>query len=197
MARQSKLTPEQWAIAKARWEGCDKLGFQWLAYEIADAWGITILRKSLEQMARKIQRWEKGGDPVPELSAVAVQAPGSPEKPRAQGRSKPIDSANLMSRLRTSRVSLSLKSGVYMLFKGNSLVYIGQSKNVLARVGQHVTEGVKEFDGASFVPCQPELMDALESTLIHLLRPPLNGMAPASKSPIAPLPMIPVAVEAL
>lgn len=195
MARQSKLTPEQWAIAKARWEGCDKTGFQWLAFEIEGAWGVIVNRKSLEQMARKIQRWEKGGDPVHELSAVSVQTPRSPEKPRAQGRSTPIDSANLMSRLRTSRVSLGLKSGVYMLFKGNSLVYIGQSKNVLARVGQHVTERVKEFDGASFVPCQPELMDALESTLIHLLRPPLNGAGAVSKSPIEPIPMIHVSLE--
>ena len=71
MARQSKLTPEQWAIAKARWEGSPTPGFEWLSREIEAAWGVTVLRKSLDQMA-KLKGWEKveGGPPSEPIPAA-------------------------------------------------------------------------------------------------------------------------------
>lgn len=66
MARASKLTPEQWALARQRWEGVDAVGFAWLAREIEAAWGVQVLRKSLEQWARA-KGWEKGGPLLAEL----------------------------------------------------------------------------------------------------------------------------------
>lgn len=74
MARPSKLTPEQWALAKRRWEGTEKPGFAWLAREIQAAWGVEVLRKSLEQWANA-KGWEKGGEPLAELPKMAPPAP--------------------------------------------------------------------------------------------------------------------------
>ena len=69
MGRPSKLTHEQWAIAKARWEGCDIPGFAWLSREIETAWGVQVARRSLDQEAR-LKGWEKGGEPSQSIAAI-------------------------------------------------------------------------------------------------------------------------------
>lgn len=76
MARASKLTPEQWELARRRWEGAEKDGFAWLSREIEAAWGVSVLRKSLEQMARA-KGWEKGAEPLPELPKMAPTTGGN------------------------------------------------------------------------------------------------------------------------
>lgn len=62
--------------------------------------------------------------------------------------------------------------GVYFLFDGDELVYIGQSGNVYARIGQHIREGHKEFD--SWEVYETEDYIRLEPLLIGLLRPKYN-----------------------
>ena len=108
MARPSKLTPQQWVVVQRRWEGCDTDGFAWLSREIEAAWGVKVLRKSLEQAARG-RAWEKGGEasrplppearyiplrgnvggnipqPVCEVADEVVDAP-APALPRKVGR---------------------------------------------------------------------------------------------------------------
>lgn len=84
------------------------------------------------------------------------------------------------------------KMGVYFLFKGDDVVYVGQSKNILRRVGDH-TE-TKDFDSFGYIVCPvlfgydgPNIkekqiasrqnsfcLDILESYYIDLLSPPLN-----------------------
>lgn len=66
-------------------------------------------------------------------------------------------------------------SGIYFLIQDNEIVYVGQSVNVLRRIGTHAD---KKFDAFAFVPCDKKALDKLETLYIHLLRPPLNGEYP-------------------
>lgn len=63
--------------------------------------------------------------------------------------------------------------GVYFLFKGNRIVYVGQSRNVMQRVGVHADE--KDFDRMAWVETPREHLNLVESLYIHTLRPRLNA----------------------
>lgn len=65
-------------------------------------------------------------------------------------------------------------TGVYFLIRAARVVYVGQSINVFARITTH---GDKNFDAFSYVACDRDQLDMLESLYIHLLSPPLNGEA--------------------
>jgi predicted house-cleaning noncanonical NTP pyrophosphatase (MazG superfamily) len=62
--------------------------------------------------------------------------------------------------------------GVYFLIKDDEIVYIGQSINIASRVASHKD---KDFDSMSFVACQKEELDILESLYILAYQPALNG----------------------
>jgi hypothetical protein len=66
-----KLTPEQSAAARARWQGSPDTGFKWLATEIEAAFGVTLTRTGLKKIALR-EGWEKTGDQVPPLAIVPV-----------------------------------------------------------------------------------------------------------------------------
>jgi hypothetical protein len=76
MAMPSKLTPEQWGLARRRWEGTPQDGFAWLSREIEAAWAVVVGRKSLEQAAR-LKAWRKSNEPAPELPKMVG---GTPDK---------------------------------------------------------------------------------------------------------------------
>ena len=63
-------------------------------------------------------------------------------------------------------------TGVYFLIANKTIVYVGQSVNVYARLGSH---GNKKFDSFAVITCPEEHLDMLESLYIHLLNPVLNG----------------------
>lgn len=87
MPRPSKLTPEQWAVARRRWEGCDRIGFAWLREEVLAAFGDAPSRPAMQQMAES-QGWQKGGpasDPIPPASASRKVSP-PPAKATAPAR---------------------------------------------------------------------------------------------------------------
>lgn len=75
----------------------------------------------------------------------------------------------------TSRYSIKeyIIVGVYFLYKGAALQYVGQSVNVLSRVGDHLAQK-KEFDSFTFIRCERDDLDALEIACIKLFRPVLN-----------------------
>lgn len=62
--------------------------------------------------------------------------------------------------------------GVYFLYDGDELVYIGESDNLYRRIGQHIAEGKKKFDRFSIY----ETIDRkrLEGFLIDALKPKYN-----------------------
>jgi hypothetical protein len=69
-------------------------------------------------------------------------------------------------------ISVLLGSGIYFLRWKGSIVYIGMSKNPLARIGSH-SKG-KIYDSIWFYPCPLSKVKGLESSLIYTFRPKYN-----------------------
>ena len=63
-------------------------------------------------------------------------------------------------------------TGVYFLISNYNIVYVGQSVNIYGRLQDHTD---KQFDSFSFIPCEKNILDKLESLYIHVLQPKLNG----------------------
>lgn len=60
---------------------------------------------------------------------------------------------------------LDATCGVYMLYKGDDVVYVGQSQNsIIQRISYHSTD--KEFDSIAFMNVPEHLLDYLEAALI-------------------------------
>ena len=82
--RTSCLTMEQWRLARRRWEGSPNVGFQWLANEVAVAWGIELTRVAFQNVAKR-DGWAHGGeasDPLPiRAPTTAPVAPAARVKP--------------------------------------------------------------------------------------------------------------------
>lgn len=88
---KGKLTREQRAEVRARWEGCDIEGFDWLAKEASAAYGVTVSRQAMAKAAAK-GAWVKGGPPRGPLAFVPkpgepVEPPKPPEQPARRTRS--------------------------------------------------------------------------------------------------------------
>lgn len=66
------------------------------------------------------------------------------------------------------------ESGVYFLWNGPELIYIGQSESVATRVGQHRYFG-KRFTRATF-EAHCKLRSSFEGEYIRRYEPPLNVM---------------------
>ena len=78
-------------------------------------------------------------------------------------------------------VTLPVILGVYCLVRGDVVVYVGQSKDVLRRLYEHRRQskfeqlGRKQFDRIAVFPCKDALeTDRLESRLIAKLQPEYN-----------------------
>jgi GIY-YIG catalytic domain len=65
-------------------------------------------------------------------------------------------------------------SGVYFLTLSSRIVYIGQSRNVMARVAQHFNDGFYQFDFAWWQACPTEELNKLERAWIQRLMPDKN-----------------------
>lgn len=69
---------------------------------------------------------------------------------------------------------LDLQRGIYFLYLGEELQYIGQSINVLTRIGNHRRD--KEFDRVFFLPVHADskVLEYIEMRFISFYNPPLN-----------------------
>lgn len=65
-----------------------------------------------------------------------------------------------------------MHGGVYFLYDGDELVYIGQTDNLMRRIGEHIKEGVKRFDSFELYETPDRIR--LEARLIGLLKPKYN-----------------------
>jgi hypothetical protein len=70
------------------------------------------------------------------------------------------------------------RCGVYVLIRGDNIVYIGQSVRVDLRVAQHRTDRRIKFDRVMMLRVPPGDLDAYEGALIRSIRPRRNGAAP-------------------
>lgn len=72
-----RLTPEQWAAARRRWERDTRRGFEWLRAELEAELGRVPSRAAFQQMSNR-QGWTRtpAAYGVPEASRVPAEAPG-------------------------------------------------------------------------------------------------------------------------
>lgn len=71
-------------------------------------------------------------------------------------------------------------SGVYFLFVGDDLTYIGQSQQIATRVKQHRRCG-RPFTSYGFVDVPGDVAEAVEIAYIHALKPSGNGFIDSPK----------------
>lgn len=84
----------------------------------------------------------------------------------------------ICSRSVTFEQSRLILSGVYLLYSSTGeLLYVGQSKNVHARVSHHAS--TRKFSRVQVLAAKQEDLNDLEGLLIRLLRPPENSIAAA------------------
>lgn len=62
--------------------------------------------------------------------------------------------------------------GVYFLYDGREIVYVGESDNLFRRIGQHIADGSKKFDRFEIYPTAER--KTLEGFLIRALKPKYN-----------------------
>lgn len=75
-------------------------------------------------------------------------------------------------------VSELRKPGIYFLSAKGCVVYIGQSKCLMHRIGTHLLEGLKDFDSVAWITCGLHELNALERAHITIYRPKLNSKVP-------------------
>jgi hypothetical protein len=68
-----------------------------------------------------------------------------------------------------------LEPVVYFLISGDEVVYVGQTCNLLTRIGNHQSTYAGKFDSFAFLPVARENLLAEEKKWIILLNPRLNG----------------------
>lgn len=71
-----------------------------------------------------------------------------------------------------SAVPIPETSGIYFLIKGDTVVYVGQSKNVYSRIRRHLD--TKVFDKINVIACEESELNRLESMYIRKFSPVLN-----------------------
>ena len=64
--------------------------------------------------------------------------------------------------------------GVYFLIADREIVYVGQSQNILDRLGKHHAEGRINFDEYFILPCEKEDLINLETIYIRKFNPKFN-----------------------
>lgn len=78
-----------------------------------------------------------------------------------------------LSEVLSAAIPLKNLSGIYFLIKNRDVVYVGQSVNVLHRIGRHKLEE-RDFDGYAFMECAREDMNRLEALYIDAFIPEMN-----------------------
>ena len=68
--------------------------------------------------------------------------------------------------------------GVYFLIFNREIVYVGQSKNCLSRIQNHINDKNKIFDQYTVVYTDLKNLDFLESWYIHQFNPKYNKRSP-------------------
>lgn len=77
----------------------------------------------------------------------------------------------------TETISAEKIRGCYLLWENGLVVYVGQSSNIWARVGVHLTNPLKNFDGFSYCRVTGDLNNA-EAELIVRYMPRMNSGLP-------------------
>lgn len=74
--------------------------------------------------------------------------------------------------IKKSSISWDGYPGVYFLLSGDEIIYVGQSRNVYARVHDH--RRTVQFDRWAFIACDNDQLLELEKHYIDVFQPKLN-----------------------
>lgn len=78
-------------------------------------------------------------------------------------------------------IPMKIGCGIYFLIKDDSVVYVGQSVDVLARISKHRRE-LTDFDSFNVMACEPETLDEMEQAYIFALMPKYNSVYGGKKA---------------
>ena len=85
-------------------------------------------------------------------------------------------SASVLSRHVIHVDDLSLcTAGIYFLWRGNVIVYVGQTRAGFGRIATHIAQSQKVFDGVSFLRCEADQLDEVERKYIDRFMPEYNA----------------------
>lgn len=99
---------------------------------------------------------------------------------RASMRHGNLDSKGLLDVASIVRKSIRYDQicGIYFLIRGQEIVYIGQSMNVLSRLSQHYAEQTKVFDSFYLLECREANLNHTEALYIAKFAPIYNITKP-------------------
>jgi len=66
------------------------------------------------------------------------------------------------------------ESGIYFLLDKEEIVYIGKSTNIIKRVTEHFSEGIKKFNLYSYIPVEVDSLSEAEDFFIKKYKPKYN-----------------------
>jgi len=158
------LTEEERATAKLRFETEGVTGAA-----LAKEFGVS--GAAISKMAKR-HGWVRFDCPNPgprKSKPIYKQARVSLDPVKLSG-----DTILTAAEIIAQRLPIPGICGVYFLIDNGSIVYVGQSTNVLIRVNDHAREAVKKFDSFSYIKCEEHLLDRFESLYIHVFRPVNN-----------------------
>ena len=81
-----------------------------------------------------------------------------------------VDPSEILGKHRTPLMNCS---GIYFLFNGLEVVYVGQSKNVITRLANHAKNG-RKFTHYFSIPCPEDELDKTEQYYIERFCPEQN-----------------------
>lgn len=65
--------------------------------------------------------------------------------------------------------------GIYLLYKDDKVVYVGQSTNVNTRIKTHLSQGLKDFEKYIWFECEKDDLVKVEKEYINKFKPFYNG----------------------
>lgn len=102
----------------------------------------------------------------------------NPDKWVKKHRAQYLHSKSTLLQMRVPVENVSDGGGIYVLYLGERMLYVGKSNNFIHRMRQHERARIKQFDMVVTVDC-PELCRlALEQAYYDKHKPPLNARRP-------------------
>jgi hypothetical protein len=127
----------------------------------------TIGLAEAREKARDCRRMRlDGADPIEERRRQRAEKLKTKEVPQAEER--------YLSLTEIKELPRPTESGIYFLFLGGALQYIGQSANVFTRVAAHRKGGAISFDDWVVISAPLGDLDAIEANYIRKFKPPFN-----------------------
>ncbi|MBZ9649415.1 hypothetical protein K9B33_17915 [Sphingobium sp. 3R8] len=65
-------------------------------------------------------------------------------------------------------------TGIYFLWRGDTVVYVGQTRTGYLRIASHLANSAMAFDAVGFMRCDAESLDAAERAYLDRLLPEYN-----------------------